>query len=79
MTRESAFDEFRGYEKVRNEFFAYLDSKIPLLEGTTSYDFANASNLDPKEIYELFFKLDYQARRVRGVAIDLANEKFPQG
>ena len=78
MTREEAFKEFKSYEAIRNEFFSYMDSKIPFLEGSNSYDFEKAKALDPEEIYELFFKLDYQARKVRCVGIDLINEKFPK-
>ncbi|MCV6606733.1 MAG: hypothetical protein OIF32_00850 [Campylobacterales bacterium] len=78
MTREDAFKEFKGYEGIRNEFFAYLDSKIPFKEGTNSYDFEKAEKLNPEEIYELFFKLDYQARKVRGVGIELLNEFIPE-
>ena len=78
MKKEEAYKEFKAYEKQRNEFFSYLDSKIPFLDGTNSYDFKKSKALDPEEIYELFFKLDYQARKVRCVGIDLINEKFPK-
>jgi len=73
--KEDAFKEFKGYEKLRNEFFEYLDSKIPLIEGTLNYDFEKCPTLDAKEVYERFFKLDYQARKVRGVGIALLEER----
>lgn len=75
ITKEAAFIEFKEYEKIRNEFFSFLDENIPFKEGSSSYDFEKCKTLDAEDVYKLFFKLDYQARKVRGVAIDLVNEK----
>ena len=76
ITKDSARKEFKEYESVRDEFFNFLDKNIPFIKGTNSYDFGRAKSLDPKEVYELFFKLDYQARKVRGIAVELVKDKF---
>lgn len=76
MTKEDAYKEFKEYENAREEFFSFLDTNIPLKEGTNSFDFDKCESLNAKEVYELFFKLDYQARKVRGVAVELVKEKF---
>ncbi|WP_200763678.1 CmeU family protein [Nitrosophilus alvini] len=74
MDKEKAMKELKAYEKIRNEFYSYLDSKIPKKENGM-FDFENAEQLDAKEIYELFYKLDYQARKIRGMVVNLLGLK----
>ncbi len=75
ISKEEAFKEFKAYEKQRENFFAFLDENIPQKEASLAYDFEQCKTLDSQRVYELFFKLDYQARKVRGVAISLINEQ----
>ncbi len=50
--------------KIRNGFYEYLDTHIPKKDG--QFDFSSSPKLDAKDIYALFYKLDYQARKLRG-------------
>ncbi len=53
--------------EIRKEFYEYLDSHIPKKNGV--FDFSNNPALNAKDIYERFFKLDYQARKLRGFLV----------
>jgi len=55
--------------KIRDEFYKFLDNNIPKNENG-SYDFKNNPKLCAKEIYDRFFKLDYQARKLRGFLVE---------
>ena len=74
MDKEKVMEELKRYEKARESFYSYLDSKIPKKENGL-YDFEYAEPLDAKEIYELFYKLDYQARKIRGMVVNLSGLK----
>ena len=50
--------------EIRNSFYEYLDMHIPKKDG--QFDFSGDPKLDAKDIYTLFYKLDYQARKLRG-------------
>jgi len=54
--------------EIRKEFYSYLDSNIPKKEDG-SFDFSSEAKLDAKEVYERFFKLDYQARKLRALLV----------
>lgn len=54
--------------EIRNAFYDYLDANIPK-DGMDQYDFAAAPGLDAKSVYEHFFKLDYQARKLRAFLV----------
>ncbi len=54
---------------ARSEFLDYLDSNIPKESSGISFDFSDNPKLDAKKIYELFYKLDYQARKLRGYLV----------
>lgn len=53
--------------EIRKEFYEYLDSHIPKKNGV--FDFSSNPTLNAKDIYERFFKLDYQARKLRGFLV----------
>jgi len=55
--------------KIRNEFYNYLDQNIPKKDFNI-YDFSTKPTLDAEEVYQLFFKLDYQARKLRGILVN---------
>ncbi len=76
MTKEEIMKELRAYEDRRNEFYRFLDEHIPQEASTGLYDFRNEVKLDAQKVYELFHKLDYQARKVRGIVINEIIEKM---
>jgi hypothetical protein len=58
--------EIDNLTKAREEFYDYLDANIKKDENNMSYDFSDNPTLDAKSVYELFYKLNYQARKLRG-------------
>ena len=54
---------------VREAFLAYLDASIPKESNGSVFDFSKQPTLDAKTVYEHFFKLDYQARKLRGFLV----------
>jgi len=54
--------------EIRKEFYDYLDKHIPKKEDG-SFDFSNNPTLDAKDVYDRFFKLDYQARKLRALLV----------
>lgn len=54
---------------VRNAFLEFLDTSIPKESNGHVFDFSNHPTLDAKSVYEHFFKLDYQARKLRGMLV----------
>ncbi len=52
--------------EIRDEIFEFLDKNIPHNKDG-SFDFSSNPKLDAKEVYERFFKLDYQARKLRAL------------
>ena len=69
MDKERAVNEFKKYEKMRMDMYEFLEQFIPKDENGR-YDFKNAKKINAKEIFDRWFKLDYQARKIRGIAID---------
>ncbi len=70
MEREEIMKELRAYEDRRDEFYRFLDENIPHDATTGLYDFRNKVMLDAEKVYELFHKLDYQARKIRGIVVN---------
>ena len=75
MDKEAIRKELRAYEERRDEFYRFLDEHIPHDASTGLYDFKNRVMLDAEKVYELFHKLDYQARKVRGIVVNELLEK----
>ncbi|NPA56937.1 MAG: hypothetical protein GXO19_04270 [Epsilonproteobacteria bacterium] len=69
MDREEAMAEFKKYEEMRQEMYSFLEEFIPRREDGT-LDFERAREINAKEVFDRWFKLDYQARRIRGIAIN---------
>ena len=63
----SAEKEFKKYEEMRMQMYNYFDRLIPKIGGV--YDFSQAKKANSQELFDMFFKLDYQARKIRGIAI----------
>lgn len=55
--------------EIREAFLAYLDEAIPKDKSGIAFDFSNHPTLDAKSVYEHFYKLDYQARKIRGFVV----------
>lgn len=56
--------------EAREAFLAYLDASIPKDEQGIAFDFSRHPTLDAQKVYEYFYKLDYQARKLRGFLIN---------
>lgn len=54
---------------ARESFLAYLDEAIPKDNQGIAFDFSHHPTLDAKRVYEYFYKLDYQARKIRGFLV----------
>ncbi len=55
--------------EAREAFMNYLDATLPKDSKGIAFDFSNHPTLDAKTVYEHFYKLDYQARKVRGFVV----------
>jgi hypothetical protein len=66
--------EMKKYEKIRNDFYDFLDTNIAKSDNG-QFDFSSSQTLDAEEIYKHFFKLDYQARKLRGLLIEARDIK----
>jgi len=75
VDKEAIRKELRAYEERRDEFYRFLDEHIPHDASTGLYDFRTKVMLDAEKVYELFHKLDYQARKIRGIVINEIMEK----
>ncbi len=54
---------------IREAFLAYIDANVPKDKSGIAFDFSNSPTLDAKSVYEHFYKLDYQARKIRGFVV----------
>ncbi len=66
--------EMRKLEEIRNDFYALFDKELPK-DKNGLFDFSDNPKLDAKEVYDHFFKLDYQARKIRGLLIEARDIK----
>jgi hypothetical protein len=55
--------------EARDAFMAYFDVNVPKDKNGIAFDFSTHPTLDAKTVYEYFYKLDYQARKIRGFVI----------
>jgi len=75
MEKDAIMKELKAYEERRNDFYKFLDEHIPQNADTGIYDFSGKVMLDAQKVYELFHKLDYQARKIRGIVFNEIIEK----
>lgn len=54
--------------QIREDMYKFLDENLPKDENDI-YDFSSNPKLDAQKIYEHFFKMDYQARKLRGFLV----------
>ncbi|WP_458700919.1 hypothetical protein ACKGJI_02165 [Sulfurospirillum sp. 1307] len=69
LDKEMVEKELDKLIKIRTDFIDYLDRNIPKKSNNMEFDFENNPKLDAKDVYEHFFKLDYQARKLRGFLV----------
>lgn len=67
-SKEQAKHECESYIKIREEFFDLFDTQVPK-NAQGIFDFDGAT-LDAQEVYALFYRLDYQARKLRGLVVE---------
>ncbi len=69
MDKEAAKKEFKKYEQMRQEMYEFLEEFIPKSDSGI-LEFDKAKDINAKEVFDRWFKLDYQARKIRGIAIN---------
>lgn len=67
--------EMREFSNIRDELYAFFDKTLPKDSSGILFDFSSNPTLDAKELYELFYKYDYQTRKVFGATHNLFNSK----
>jgi hypothetical protein len=67
--KEMIEKELEKLIEIREAFLAYLDSSIPKDTQGIAFDFSAHPTLDAKSVHEHFYKLDYQARKIRGFLV----------
>lgn len=55
--------------QIRESMYEFLDKNLQKDKISGAYDFSSNPTLDAKEVYSNFFKLDYQARKLRGFLV----------
>ncbi|NLC28757.1 MAG: hypothetical protein GX780_08310 [Campylobacteraceae bacterium] len=61
--------EIENLISIRTAFLNYLDESIPKESSGFLFDFSKNPTLDAKSVYEHFYKLDYQARKLSGILV----------
>ncbi len=69
LERDMVTQELERLIDIRTELFGFLDESIPKRSNNIEYDFSKSPTVDAKRIYEYCFKLDYQARKLRGFLV----------
>lgn len=69
LDKEEVTQELSKLIDIRTDFLDFLDENIAKKENGIEFDFENSPTLDAQSVYEHFFKLDYQARKLRGFLV----------
>ncbi len=75
MNKEEIKKELDKLIDIREDFYGYFDKNLKNDTKNGGYDFSSKPTLDAKEVYEHFFKLDYQARKLRGLLFKVCDLK----
>jgi len=67
MDKQLVINELKKMSQMRENFYHYLDENIPK-DINDIYNFGDIK-LDAKEIYSLFFKMDYQSRKLKALLV----------
>jgi hypothetical protein len=65
---EEIKEDMQKFWQAREDFYKYLDESIPK-DSMGVFEFGNDVTLSAKEVYKHFFKIDYQARKLRGYLV----------
>lgn len=68
MTKEEIEKELNKLIDIREDFYSFLDSNLQK-DAHGGFDFSANPTIDAKDVYSHFFKLDYQARKLRGFLV----------
>jgi hypothetical protein len=60
--------ELKRLMEVRDAFYDFLDANLPK-DSHGNFDFGDRPTLDAQSVYGHFFKLDYQARKLRAFMV----------
>ncbi len=66
--------EMKKLQVIRDDFYDFLDSNLAKDEHG-GFDFSSNPKVDAQEVYKNFFKLDYQARKIRGLLMEARDIK----
>ncbi|MBX1798918.1 hypothetical protein I9D91_06815 [Campylobacter jejuni] len=64
MDKAKIVQNLNALFKQRAEFYSYFDENIAKISNTEVFDFKNAKNLNPEEVYKQFYHFDYAIRKL---------------
>ncbi|HHY1515610.1 TPA: CmeU family protein [Campylobacter jejuni] len=64
MDKAKIVQNLNALFKQRVEFYSYFDENIAKINNTEVFDFKNAKNLNPEEVYKQFYHFDYAIRKL---------------
>ncbi|HEF1643473.1 TPA: hypothetical protein R8T94_001019 [Campylobacter jejuni] len=64
MDKAKIVQKLNALFKQRAEFYSYFDENIAKINDTEVFDFKNAKNLNPEEVYKQFYHFDYAIRKL---------------
>ncbi|EAH4619448.1 hypothetical protein I9027_01755 [Campylobacter jejuni] len=64
MDKAKIVQNLNALFKQRVEFYSYFDENIAKIGNTEVFDFKNAKNLNPEEVYKQFYHFDYAIRKL---------------
>ncbi len=64
MDKAKIVQNLNALFKQRAEFCSYFDENIAKINDTEVFDFKNAKNLNPEEVYKQFYHFDYAIRKL---------------
>ncbi|EAI3551667.1 CmeU family protein [Campylobacter jejuni] len=64
MDKAKIVQNLNALFKQRAEFYSYFDENIAKINDTEVFDFKNAKNLNPEEVYKQFYHFDYTIRKL---------------
>ncbi|EAH5482582.1 hypothetical protein D9Y34_03770 [Campylobacter jejuni] len=64
MDKAKIVQNLNALFKQRTEFYSYFDENIAKINNTEVFDFKNAKNLNPEEVYKQFYHFDYAIRKL---------------
>ena len=64
MDKAKIVQNLNALFKQRAEFYSYFDENVAKINNTEVFDFKNAKNLNPEEVYKQFYHFDYAIRKL---------------